>query len=305
MELELNHHALPIIHALDSETRIEIVNQLAKHPMTVTALAQSLHYSKTIISKHLKVLESANIINSVPSTTNDRRQKYMAVRTEQILINLPEKIYPEFQRADFDIPVGNYFANTGIQPSCGLADPNQVIGEMDDPNVFLAPERMQASLLWFSKGSVEYMIPNAFKLGRHPEMIDISFEAASEYPGSNNNWPSDISFWVNDVLVGCITIPANYSDVRGQLTPSWWPSKYSQYGLLKHLRIHTDNTGCDAQQISSITLADLHLEQDSALRFRIGIDPTSPHQGGLTLFGYAFGNYAQDIHVSCFYSCKD
>lgn len=301
MQLDLDSQALKVIHALDSQTRIVIVNQLAKQPMTVTNLATFLHYSKAIISKHIKALKEAQIIYETESTTGDRRQKVLAVKTESILINLPEKIYPEFERIDHEIPYGNYFAVTDIAPTCGMASTQAVIGEMDDPDVFLSPERLSASLLWFSQGSVEYVFPNSMK-GHQPELIDISFELSSEFPVSNNNWPSDITFWLNDIELGTLTVPANFSDVRGKLTPNWWPSNYSQYGLLKHLRIHQTDTGIDGRRLSSIRLQDLALNTSTTLAFRIGIKKQSPHQGGLTLFGSGFGNHPQSLHVTCFYT---
>ncbi|ERL63729.1 ArsR/SmtB family transcription factor [Schleiferilactobacillus shenzhenensis] len=302
MEIELVKDSLPMIHALDSETRIDIVNLLAKRQRTITSLAETLHYSKAIISKHVKLLQEAGVIQEVATDTGDRRQKILAVKTDSILINLPEHVYPDFSRLDYDIPLGNYFANTNIEPTCGLANKDAVIGKVDDPNSFLSSDRMSASLLWFSQGSVEYIIPNEVQFNRIPELLDISFEISSEFPVSNNNWPSDISFWINDVKVGTWTVSGNYSDVRGKLTPAWWSSEFSQYGILKHLRVHKNDTGIDGEQISNVSFTDLGITDSSTLRFRIGIDPSSPHQGGLTLFGKDFGNYPQDIHVAFFYS---
>lgn len=304
MEIDLVRDSLPVIHALDSETRIDIINLLAQQQTTITALAERLHYSKAIISKHVRILMDAGIVQELANDNGDRRQKILEVKTDSILVNLPEHIYPEFSRLDYDIPLGNYFANTDIEPTCGLANKNEIIGKVDDPNSFLSSERMTASLLWFSRGSVEYIIPNKVQFNRVPELLDISFELSSEFPVSNNNWPSDISFWINDIKVGTWTVSGNYSDVRGKLTPSWWSSEFSQYGILKHLRVHKTDTGIDGQHISDVSLADLGIAESSTLRLRVGIDPSSPHQGGLTLFGKDFGNYPQDIHVAFFYSNK-
>lgn len=302
MQIELTRDALPVIHALDSDTRIDILNALAKQNMTVTGLAKQLHYSKAIISKHVQLLQSAQLVYEIPSEHGDRRQKTLAANSDSIFLSLPEKIYPDFHQVEFNIPVGNYFAYSGISATCGLANNKEVIGEIDDPDSFLTANRISATLLWFSRGEVEYIIPNAFRGGRVPEMLEFSFEISSEFPGSNNNWPSDITFWLNDINVGTWTVPGNFSDVRGKLTPSWWHSDYSQYGLLKHLRIHKLDTGIDGQQLSLVSLKDLGLDQEDTLKFRVGVDPTSSNQGGLTLFGRDFGNFPQDIHVTYFYA---
>lgn len=300
MEIDLNTDSLKIIHALDSETRLDIINHLAARTMTVTELANELHYSKAIISRHIHMLEDANIVHESQST--DQRQKKLSISSENILINLPEKIYPHFDRMDYDIEIGNYFANEGIEKTCGLANRDEIIGKMDDTSVFLSSERFSATLLWFSKGTVEYMIPNEMGTTRRPELIDISFEISSEFPESNNNWPSDITFWVNNIAVGTWTVPGNFSDVRGKLTPDWWPSGRSQYGLFRHLRIYKEHTGMDGEKLSDVSLDDLNITDNDTIRFKIGIDKNSPNQGGLTLFGRDFGNHAQDIHITYFYS---
>lgn len=302
MEIDLIHDSIPVIHALDSTTRIDIVNLLAHQHMTVTELANELHYSKAIISKHIQLLKDANIVFEVNDASDDRRQKMLAVRSDSILINLPEKIYPDYRSTVYDITLGNYFANRGIMPTCGLANAEQIIGDIDDPDVFLTADRSTASLIWFSQGQVEYIVPNPYKNGRHPELIEISMEISSEFPASNNNWPSDIAFWLNDIKFGTWTVPGNFSDVRGKLNPNWWDPNFSQYGLLKHLRIMHTDTAIDGVHLSHHTIDELNLDQANYLHFRIGVDPESDLQGGLTLFGHDFGNYPQDIRLTCYYS---
>lgn len=302
MEIDLNYQTLPTVYALDSATRIDIINLLAHNKLTVTELANELHYSKAIISKHLQILKAARIVVEAADSSGDRRLKRFTVVSDNILINLPEKSYSNFNTITYEITLGNYFSNQGIMPTCGLANKEHIIGTVDDPNVFLTAERSTASLLWFSQGQVEYIVPNPYKDGRTPELIEISLELSSEFPVSNNNWPSEISFWVNDIKFGTWLAPGNFSDVRGRLTPEWWESNFSQYGLLKHLRIMQDKTTMDGTQLSKHTLGDLQLDTTNYLHFRVGIDPTSLIQGGLTIFGREFGNHPQDIRMICYYS---
>lgn len=305
MEIDLKQDSLPVLHALDSETRIEIINILARRDSTVTELADLLHYSKAIISKHVAILEQAQLVQEMFSPTGDRRQKNLSLKSDSILINLPEKIFPEFHKEDYDVTLGNYFSYHNINPTCGLADKEHVIGTFDQPEVFLSPDRFLATLLWFTSGKVEYLIPNSFIGNRRPELLEISLEISSEFPQSNNNWPSDISFWVNDIKIGTWTVPGNYSDVRGKLTPQWWASDFSQYGTLKHIRVQKTDSGIDGDHMSDVTLEDLHLTDSSTIKFAIGIDQESAHQGGLTIFGRDFGNYTQDIKFSSYYSVRD
>lgn len=301
MEFDLSVESIPIIHALDSETRLKILNLLAQKSMTSSELAAKLYFSKAIISKHVKILKDAGLVYDSTIKINDSRKKLLCVKSDSFVMSLPEKIYPAYKKKKFDVTLGNYFAVNGIEPTCGLASYTNVIGTLDDPRIFYMPERFTAELIWFSKGQIEYNIPNPFPIVSSPEMLDISLEFSSEFPGANNRWPSDISFWINDKKIGFWQVSGNYFDVRGKLTPKWWRSDFSQYGVLKHLRINKNDSSVDGIQISPVSLKDLDLNQET-LRFRIGIDPESEIQGGLTLFGRHFGNHPQDIKISAYYS---
>ena len=147
-----------------------------------------------------------------------------------------------------------------------------------------------------------FTIPNTLEEGQHLQMIEISMEIASEFPYSNNVWPSDISFLINQTPVGTWTCPGNFSDVRGFYTPDWWNDDLSQYGLLKHLRINQNNCTMDGEQLSFVTLSDLHIEDHPFVDFRIQIKDNAVNKGGVTLFGNGFGNHAQDIVVNLYYS---
>ena len=176
---------------------------------------------------------------------------------------------------------------------------------MDDPRTFVSNERIDASLLWFADGFVEYVIPNQLPVSAKIELLELSLELSSEFPNSNNNWPSDISFYINNVRIGTLTIPGNYSDVRGALTPFWWDSRFSQYGRLKHIRVTNKDTGIDGKKVSDVTLKELKLSDSPFIKIRIGIEEEAEHKGGLTIFGEHFGNYSQNILLKCFYSNKD
>jgi predicted transcriptional regulator len=96
------------------------------------------------------------------------------------------------------MPVGHY-TSFDVHPICGLATREKLIGQFDDPRYFLDPERVNAAILWFGQGFVEYKTPNYLLPSQQPEELEISFEIASEAPGANDQWPSDIRFYLNDV----------------------------------------------------------------------------------------------------------
>jgi predicted transcriptional regulator len=155
---------------------------------------------------------------------------------------------------------------------------------------------MQASLIWFGRGSVEYKFPNNAKiLNAEIETVEFSMELSSEVPGTNSDWPSDISLWVNDVPIGTWTSPGDFGDQRGIYTPRWWKLEGSQYGKLTTWKI--TGTGCfvDGAKLSDVTVGQLDLPSHHSLRVRIGIDEDAKHPGGVNIFGRGFGNYDQDI----------
>lgn len=74
--------------------------------------------------------------------------------------------------------------------------PQSVIGSLDDIRYFDHPDRFNADIMWFTKGYVEYIIPNLIPNNQKITQISVSTEISSEAPGVNSNWPSDISFFL-------------------------------------------------------------------------------------------------------------
>ena len=138
----------------------------------------------------------------------------------------------EYERAGF------HYSNYRVCPTCGLASDKALIGEVDDARYFDHPERYTADILWFTKGFVEYNIPNFIPSYQKITQLTLSAELCSEAPGVNNVWPSDISFYINDVCVGSWLSPGDFGDSRGLFTPDWWFPNWNQYGMLKLLVIN-------------------------------------------------------------------
>ncbi|AIQ71727.1 ArsR/SmtB family transcription factor [Paenibacillus graminis] len=302
MFLELDENGISVLKALASDTRASILKLLLHTPLNVSELAKKLKLSKAIVSRHIRLLEDAKIIKLQENLkVTDSRKKNFILAVDHISINLPKKLHLPFNVITNEIKLG-YYSNFSVTPTCGLASQNKVIGKLDDQRAFVSNDRIDASLLWFAEGFVEYIIPNDFNKNYTAELLELSLELSSEFPESNNNWPSDIAFYINDVFLGTWTAPGNFSDVRGKLTPTWWDNKLSQYGLLKHLRVTKKDTGIDGQKISSVTLANLKIEDSPFIKLKISIDANSKNKGGLTIFGEYFGNYSQNILLKVFYT---
>lgn len=292
---------LETFKALGSEIRLQILNILLENEqMSMNQLANELNISNGALTGHIKKLEECGLISTSNESAGHGNQKICSIIQDRIVVDI-EKPIDYTNVFNTNIKVGQ-FSNYDVCPTCGIATSESVIGEMDDIRYFDHPDRFNADLMWFSKGYVEYVIPNLIPVSQKISQISISMELGSEAPGSANNWPSDISFYINDTKIGFWTSPGDFGDVRGIFTPDWWPINCNQYGLLKLLTINKKGTYIDGMKISDVTTNSLHLDYTSSIRFRIAVEDDSVHVGGLTLYGKNFGNYAQDIHVSINYS---
>lgn len=299
MNIQPTEKFLPIYEALASKVRLNIIHLLAHQSMNIKELAEALGLSSAIMTMHVRKLEAAGLISTSRERTRNGIQKICKLMAKSITIEFPVVEGLSRKYHEVIIPVGHY-TDCDIKPTCGLATPERVVGYYDDPRYFLDPERVNARILWFSQGYVEYKIPNYLLKSQEPEELEISMELGSEAPGYNNDWPSDISFYINSIHVGNWTSPGDFGGQRGKYTPPWWSNTVNQYGLLKALRITRDGTYMDGTKISDIPLNALDMRQ-KYWSFRIAVLEDARHIGGLTLYGKGFGNYDQDIAVKLYY----
>lgn len=292
---------LDIFKALGSDVRIEIIKLLIENKeMNMNELAAKLNITNGALTGHIKKLEACGIVNTSNDSSGHGNQKICTLHLDKILIDLdaPEEAQNVYNA---ELQVGHY-CNYEVYPTCGLATASHLIGEVDDTRYFAHPDRYNADILWFSKGFVEYEIPNFIPGSQKITQVLISAELSSEAPGINNVWPSDISFYLNDVCIGTWTSPGDFGDVRGIFTPDWWFPNWNQYGLLKMLVINKKGTFIDGLQISDVTIRDFNLDYRSSMKLRMAVNDNAEHVGGLTIFGKSFGNYGQDIKVSINYA---
>lgn len=295
---------LELFKALGSDIRIQILKILLENnQMSMNQLANELNISNGALTGHIKKLEGCGLISTSNDSSGHGNQKLCSLIQDRILVEI-EKPIDLSNVYNTSIKVGQ-FSSHNVYPTCGMATSSFVIGELDDVRYFDHPDRFNADIMWFTKGYVEYVIPNLIPRNQKITQLSLSAEISSEAPGIDNNWPSDISFYINDTLVGTWTSPGDYGDVRGMFTPEWWPQNWNQYGLLKLLVINHKGTFIDGLKISDVTTSELNLDYTSTIRFRIAVEENSAHVGGLTIFGKSFGNYDQDIVVSINYAPLD
>lgn len=294
---------MPVYKALGSELRVNILKLLVENKqLSMHEIADALGITNGALTSHMRLLEEAGLVMILSEKNGHGNKKLCRLADTQILLDIisedaanNELIY------DTEVKVGHY-SDYEIYPTCGLATNEFLVGEVDDSRYFAHPDRINAGILWFGKGYVEYIIPNLLPDATKIEKITISFEIGSEAPGVNSDWPSDISFLLNDVLIGNWTSAGDFGDVRGIFTPEWWFANWNQYGLLKVLTIDKKGTFIDGLKISDVNINQFALDYKSVIKFKFQVSDTAQHVGGLTLFGSQFGNYNQDIKVHISYS---
>ena len=298
LELLADDHTLQkleaVTKALGSETRLGILRFLSTHTSTVLEIAEALELPPSTATLHINILEKAGLIETGLRPATRGLQKVCARVFDRIVIQLPAESEPEERIVEVSMPIGAY-VNVNLTPTCGLAGEIGIIGHLDDTSAFYEPDRMYAQLLWFRRGFVEYQFPNRLPPGVVLDDIEVSFEVGSEAPLHHDDWPSDITVWIGNVEIGTWTSPADFGGERGALTPKWWDSQNSQYGLLKVWKVTNNGSFVDGRRVSNVTVKDLSLRPAKPIAIRIGIKEDAANVGGMNLFGRKFGNYPQDI----------
>jgi len=307
MKLRAERANVAVFECFSSETRLHMLELLDDRPMNIKELAEAVGLSSAIVTKHVQKLEEAGIVRTDTIAGKRGMQKLCRLAVDELTLQLRRTPSapapaPAPDRYEIQLPVGQY-SGCQVKATCGLASEHGIIGIVDDPRYFSDPDHVKASHLWFGSGYVEYRIPNYLLSNQIPVSIDISLEICSEAPGYNENWPSDISFYVNERLVGTWTCPGDFGSTKGVYTPEWWTNR-SQYGLLKTISVSRAGSYIDGVRLSDVAIDDLNIAYGETIGLRIASLDSARHCGGVTLFGKGFGNYDQDIRVAVTYEAR-
>ncbi|WP_438434059.1 ArsR/SmtB family transcription factor [Gorillibacterium sp. sgz500922] len=299
MKLDLSEHSLSVYEALASPVRLRILRLLADEPLNIKELAAATGLSSAIMTMHVRKLADAGLIETRMAPGKSGLQKICTLAADSIEVEFPASKARIRKSHRISIPIGHY-ADFDIEPTCGLATVDRIIGSFDDPRYFWDPERIHAAILWFGKGFIEYKAPNFLLSTQEPEELLLRMEIGSEAPGIREDYPSDITFTLNGVKLGTWTSPGDFGDRRGKFTPPWWPAHTNQYGLLKQLRLTDSGTFMDGVKLSDITLNEVDIRRKE-WTLRLSVEDDALHLGGLTLYGRGFGNYGEHPSLELFY----
>ena len=227
---------LRILKGLGSSVRLKILALIQKAPKNVQQIAEALKLPQSTVATNIMVLEKAGLVKTWNAKGKKGTQKMCKPVWTEVVIKLWNGEY-DVQKSDVievEMPVGLY-TRYNVRAPCGLCSRDSIIGYLDVAHSFLDPARMKAGLIWFEVGYLEYKFPNNTLYKKKPvRSLELSAELSSEIPGTNKDWLSDITVWINEVEIGSWTSPGDYGDRRGKFTPNWWKLEGSQYGLLKH-----------------------------------------------------------------------
>lgn len=309
LELSFNDpdRLVAVSHALSTRSRVDILRLLSARKMNVVEIAEALSLPVSTVANNVKVLEAAKLINTELLPASRGAMKVCSRNYDDIHIGFNlEKAVPKgaVRIYEMEMPIGHY-SDCEVYPTCGMANSDGMLIREDEPASFYHPKHVSAQIIWFRKGYVEYLLPLELPPNARVDSLELSMEMCSEAPNYDNNWPSDISVWVNGVEIGTWTSPGDFGDRRGKLNPSWWLDWTTQYGLLKTWRIDAEKTTLDMNKVSGAKLSDLKLMHRPNVRLRIGVKAESVHQGGVNLFGRQFGDYEQDIVMKVHYSVEE
>ena len=291
-----------VIYALNAQPRRNIMSLLRRSSYSVVELSRLLKLPISTVSFHLNILRKADLVSIVVKKNTRGNAKIVSRKVDSILLDLISNIQNvKSQHFVQEIPLGS-FTDAHVEAGCGMASEDSIIIADDLPGAFFSPERYRAQIIWFSKGYLEYKIPNYMIKDKKLTSITFSMELCSEAPNYRNDWESDITFWINGVEVATYVSPGDFGDRRGRLNPDWWSDFSTQYGIIKNLSITEKGVYLDENIVSSRNIKSLGIQEGDNIVFRIGIKDNARHQGGINIFGKKFGDFSQGLVYMADYS---
>lgn len=277
--------AYSMCEAIGSPVRMDILGQILEHrSISLGDLAKNLHLTNGALTPHIRKLESVGLIRIAEEPGKHGLTKICSAALDKILIDvatfLPENAH------SFSLPVGQYREAT-LSKRCALVGAKGFIGETDEPRYFTYPEHYDCLGLWLSRGKLTYTLPTPPDRTQVISEIRFHFEISAISTGGDF-FPGQISFHIDDVLLGAATLPAENRDRKGALCPDWYDTVYPQYGSLKTLSVNARGSFWDGVKISEVTLAQLN----ELKTFSLSSD------SGFMLFGKDLGDYTTDIRYT-------
>lgn len=302
-ELEDTNNISLIGRALSSPIRIEILRLINKKPMLASKISEKLNIQVSSALVHLKILEEAKLVIVETSKKGKRTINWYSYTVPKLIIltrsttETPKDKSPVI----YKLNIGD-FIDAKFSHSCGFASESQLIKE-DAPHTMFSPEKRNAQIIWNKHaGYLTYAIPNDYADSDQLKSISFSMELCAETNGWNNDYPSDITFYINDVELCTWTCPGDFGDRYGTFTPPWWFIESTKYGLLTTVGVQNDGVYLNQMLFNkNVKLSDLNLKSGNKTTFKICVKENAKYCGGFNIFGEKFGDYNQAIVFTALY----
>jgi len=229
LRIEQPEKMYPVCKAMASMERLEILYLLGQRSMNVSELADALRLPESSAAMHVRILEEARLIKTVvrPGARGNIKLCSGCVRALSIILTPHGDSFRSAESvARYDLPIGAYSATFGLKPTCGIGTVSGMLDRYDVPAVFYDPGRLNAQVIWFREGFLEYRFP--LKPGRRVQWLEVSFEGNPQTASYHAPWKSDISVYINGRRLGVWESAAERSVRRGFLTPQWWNTVNTQ-----------------------------------------------------------------------------
>lgn len=288
--------------ALSSPIRIEILRLLNKKPMLASEIADALNLQVSSALVHLKILEEADLLLIEKSNKGRRNIQWYTYTAPKFILLLRDQVGTQKKKTPviYNIKIGD-FIDAEFGPSCGFASESRQLCE-NSPKSMFTPDKHSAQIIWNKHfGHITYAVPNDY-IDSQLKSISFSMELCSETNGWNNTYPSDITFFINDVELCTWTCPGDFGDRYGVFTPPWWYSESTKYGLLTNVSVKSDGVYLNQMPVNkNIKLSDLNLNDGNKTTFKIAVKQDAVNCGGFNIFGERFGDYNQAIIFTALY----
>lgn len=295
MKLSMDPVNLNYFEALASATRLEILRLLAERDRNIKELAEELDISSSIVTKHVRKLESARLISTRNVSRDGNRNKVCTLLHTVTEIESPQASTGMAAKSRFyniALPVGLFTDIEAVAP-CGIANLSNVIGSIDSPAHLLLPDRAAAQLLWTGGGFIEYLVPNLLKGMHTVTAVELSGEFGQALTGDNS--PTSVTVSLSGLQLCTFSVPA--MSHKSADIPAWW--RGSPYGIFQQIRIDQSGVTVNGEKKSTLPVSELDPNCERwALRFDI---ESAASGGGLAIFGEQSGNYSQDLLLRVYY----